>query len=546
MRKKHIFIMLLMALPMLLLTSCLKNQEDLFQESSSARMENYLNTYEALLKSSEYGWAFEYYAGTENQEYGGWTYDLKFNDKDVDVYSDQALNPTEPLNSLYKLGNDDGPILTFDTYNDLIHLFATPWGSSSGYEAYGGDFEFIIMGVNETKDVITLKGKRSGNIMYLRKLDKSPAEFMANVIEMEESITLTNFIGSGLGANLDYDYHSIFIGPEEQYDRFVGYDVTMTEEEIMQYTRAFLMTENGIRLYEPVEYNGVKIQSFIYDIEARTFTCTDEGATNITLGVFIPEGYNEWAGDYYITCSPRLGGVYTPSRIPVSIEPEGDGFTLNLKGLNKLKVEDRHVEITIEEDAPSTDSAESKTIEDVNDDTSAESKTIEDANDDTSAESKVANNALSDDSQREQERMAVMKAKLKGYSDAIFNFGEKFPNIFSLFGLVLLSGFLYIFFRRCPAIPDLRYSEFLVALVYISNMYTMYCMALDFLCIDYGLLTLALALTMVPLKQLSGFKWWRLIFNIIMASILMAVALFVVLAAAYLVLTHVVLRQYYM
>ena len=59
MRKKHIFIMLLMALPMLLLTSCLKNQEDLFQESSSARMENYLNTYEALLKSSEYGWAFE-------------------------------------------------------------------------------------------------------------------------------------------------------------------------------------------------------------------------------------------------------------------------------------------------------------------------------------------------------------------------------------------------------------------------------------------------------------------------------------------------------
>lgn len=191
---------------------------------------------------------------------------------------------------------------------------------------------------------------------------------------------------------------------------------------------------------------------------------------------------------------------------------------LNLKGENKLKQEDRHVEIAIEEDA----------------------------HDDTSAESKVTNNALSDNSQREQERMAAIKAKLKGYSDAIFNFGEKFPNIFSLFGLVLLSGFLYIFFRRCPAIPDLRYSEFLVALVYTSNMYTMYCMALDFLCIDYGLLTLALALTMVPLKQLSGFKWWRLIFNIIMASILMAVALFVVLAAAYLVLTHVVLRQYYM
>ncbi|MCR4915923.1 MAG: DUF3667 domain-containing protein [Prevotella sp.] len=211
---------------------------------------------------------------------------------------------------------------------------------------------------------------------------------------------------------------------------------------------------------------------------------------------------------------------------------------LNLKGVNKLKQEDRHVEITIEEDAPSTDSAESKTSEDVNDDTSAESKASEDVNDDISAESKVANNALSDNSQREQERIAAMKAKLKGYSDAIFNFGEKFPNIFSLFGLVLLSGFLYIFFRRCPAIPDLRYSEFLVALVYTSNMYTMYCMALDFLCLDYGLSLVSLALTLLPLKQLSGFKWWRIICYILLASILMTVAFVVVVAAFYLTLSY--------
>ncbi len=332
MRKKHIYIMLLMTLPMLLLTSCLKNQEDLFTESSSARMSNYLDSYSKLLKSSEYGWAFDYYAGVESQEYGGWTYALKFNDKDVEVYSDQSEYPTVPVTSLYKLNNDDGPTICFDTYNDLMHLFATP--SSGSYEAYGGDFEFIIMGVNETNDVITLKGKRSGSTMYLRKLDKSPAQFMANVMEMEENIVLTNFLGSGLGANLDFDYHTIFIGPEEQYDRYVGYDVTMTEEEIMQYTRAFLMTETGIRLYEPVEFNGMQIQNFNYDIEDRVFTCTDPGATSITLGVFIPEGYNEWTGNYYITCSPRLNGVYTPSRIPVSIEPEGDGFTLNLKGLN--------------------------------------------------------------------------------------------------------------------------------------------------------------------------------------------------------------------
>lgn len=323
-----------MAMPLLLATSCLKNQEDLFEDSSSARMSNYLETYSALLKSAENGWGFEYYAGEENQEYGGWTFAVKFNDKDVDVYSDQAEDPTVPVTSLYKMSNDDGPTLSFDTYNELMHLFSTPWGSSSGYEAYKGDFEFIIMGMNDTKDVITLKGKRSGNIMYLRKLDKDPAKFMENVMAMEENITLTNFVGSGLGANIDYDYHSIFIGPEKQYDRYVSYDVTMTEEEITNYTRAFLMTEDGIRLYEPVDIDGKKVQNLKYDIATRTFTCTDESATGITLSVFIPEGYNEWAGDYWLTCSPRIGGKYTPTRIPVTIEPEGDGMTLYLKGLN--------------------------------------------------------------------------------------------------------------------------------------------------------------------------------------------------------------------
>ena len=104
--------------------------------------------------------------------------------------------------------------------------------------------------------------------------------------------------------------------------------------------------------------------------------------------------------------------------------------------------------------------------------------------------------------------------------------------------MALLSGFLYIFFRRCPAIPDLRYSEFMVALVYTSNMYTMYCMALDFLCIDYGLSLVSLALTLLPLKQLSGFKWWRIICYILLASILMTVVFVVVVAAFYLTLSY--------
>ena len=182
---------------------------------------------------------------------------------------------------------------------------------------------------------------------------------------------------------------------------------------------------------------------------------------------------------------------------------------LNLKGENKLAKENVETEVTISEDATDDSSVESEASQDVN-----------------------------DDSQKMKDLDNKARAKLKKYTDFIVDFQEKFPNIFSLFWLALLSGFLYIFFRRCPAIPDLRYSEFMVALVYTSNMYTLYSTTLDFLCIDYGLSLLSLALTLLPLKQLSGFKWWRIICYILLASILMTVAFVVVVAAFYLTLSY--------
>lgn len=182
---------------------------------------------------------------------------------------------------------------------------------------------------------------------------------------------------------------------------------------------------------------------------------------------------------------------------------------LNLKGENKLAKENVETEVTISEDATDDSSVESEASQDVN-----------------------------DDSQKIKDLDNKARAKLKKYTDFIVDFQEKFPNIFSLFWLALLSGFLYIFFRRCPAIPDLRYSEFMVALVYTSNMYTLYSTTLDFLCIDYGLSLVSLALTLLPLKQLSGFKWWRIICYILLASILMTVAFVVVVAAFYLTLSY--------
>ena len=113
----------------------------------------------------------------------------------------------------------------------------------------------------------------------------------------------------------------------------------------------------------------------------------------------------------------------------------------------------------------------------------------------------------------------------------ILDVSVKYPNIFSLAILIILSGFLYLFFRKSPAIPGLRYSEFLVALIYVSNMYSIYSILMNFFCVNNSIQSMALLVTIIPLKQLSGFSWWKTILFMVLTA-LMVMLLFVIMGIA--------------
>ena len=116
------------------------------------------------------------------------------------------------------------------------------------------------------------------------------------------------------------------------------------------------------------------------------------------------------------------------------------------------------------------------------------------------------------------------------------DFLTSFPTLFSLFSLVLLSAFLYPFFRKCPAIPDLRYSELVVATVYMANMYSIVSVVMDFFCIYNPLLRLlVLLLALLPLKQLSGYSKRKTFLYTLIASLLMTLAIGLLFAAAILI-----------
>ena len=268
MNKKNIFSLLLMTLPMLLLTSCLKDQEDTFSEPAAIRMNNYLKNTENLLTSNSNGWVLNYFPDRE-QSYGGYSYTLKFEGEDVEVRTEIA-DPEETFVSKYRLVADDGPVLTFDTYNEAMHYFATP--SSGAYEAMDGDFEFIIL--SATAEEIKLKGKRSGNIMYMHPLTMSSEEYQEKLATFKTDLVFDTAAGVINGQN---DTLSIYAN-----DRWLDIQTPDTLIEA-----PFCYDVDGISLYEPVNIGGQSVRVFKYNDEAGTLLAEEDNSISFT-GLLIP------------------------------------------------------------------------------------------------------------------------------------------------------------------------------------------------------------------------------------------------------------------
>lgn len=101
---------------------------------------------------------------------------------------------------------------------------------------------------------------------------------------------------------------------------------------------------------------------------------------------------------------------------------------------------------------------------------------------------------------------------------------KKNAAIFALLTLLMFTVPLYYFWRKAPTIPDLRYAEFVVALVYTANMYTTYSILANLL--NSTLLRcLAVLMVFVALKQFSGYSKKRVLGHLILTVLISTIAL---------------------
>ena len=251
MKKTAIILFLVLAIPALL-TSCLFDEEDLFDKSASERIEAAKQEAKTVLESAENGWHVRYFP-SPTQEFGGYNLFFKFSEGSVTVASEIESNPSTTETSLYSFGEDLGVTLNFDTKNSLINYFVHPKNPDnigSTYKGMEGDYKFTVMETSAA--MVVLRGIITGNYYILTPVS-------ADTDWSEDLETYRNN-----AEDMSFNTYSFVVKDKT-------YSATLTnrrfavkiDSETTVYA-PFIYTKAGVSFYMPVEIDGVTAQNFTF------------------------------------------------------------------------------------------------------------------------------------------------------------------------------------------------------------------------------------------------------------------------------------------
>lgn len=142
------------------------------------------------------------------------------------------------------------------------------------------------------------------------------------------------------------------------------------------------------------------------------------------------------------------------------------------------------------------------------------------------AKKEISNNANKKLNIKES-KMYYLVVRFANLLDALL---EKYPAIFSLVTILLFFWPMYFFLRHSPKILNLRFSEFIVAMIYTSNTFTIFLILGNLFNSDI-LKFFAAFMILVAISQFSGYKKRRILGYMVLTSILSIIILMIVASA---------------
>lgn len=235
---------------LLVLSALSCNEYDpVFDKSASERTHTLFGECSAALMQAESGWDMHYYINSESR---GYHLLMDFTStSSVTIAGKNALTDNEYLESAshYEFNISNGPVISFDTYNDVLHPFADP-----DLQDLGGDFEFIIVDVSDSS--INLRGKRNNTAIRMNKIEGaiSHVEYFDEISEMTRILFSSGAPDYSLVINGSPTVHNFTNGSGSVFTVSTAADTTIL--------MPFIVTTDGFRLYKAEELSGSGAQTF--------------------------------------------------------------------------------------------------------------------------------------------------------------------------------------------------------------------------------------------------------------------------------------------
>ena len=153
--------------------------------------------------------------------------------------------------------------------------------------------------------------------------------------------------------------------------------------------------------------------------------------------------------------------------------------------------------------------------------------------------SKEPDQALNDNDSKKK-----LELKILDKIDKCVSWLDNNQTIVQFLLLLVLSGPMYLLFRKNKKIPDIRYSELFVAMVYITNMMTIInIIGGFFLPGNVSVKRVAYALSIIPLTQLFGYSYLKTLFKVVASFAILisagALLLIIVVSLGYLFIEYI-------
>ena len=278
------------------LSSCNNEEADIFDQSAAHRTEVAKQMYKDILVGQGGKWQMEYFT-TEDEH--GYVYLFTFKEDGSVKISGHNEYITKITNidanyssfgseeSLWDVISDNGPVLTFNSYNKYFHLFADPKDvpdtepNEKGY-GHSGDYEFDLM--KFSNDTLYLEGKKHGASIIMTRIPSTTDDetYLNEVVALADSFF--NAKVPQVYVNLPGGYRHIVLNGATQLPVFYP----ETGDYITEWVgRNAIITHDGFTLGSPltlrdsIDGKDYTIQHFIRQKDG-TLLCTDDGKTTIT------------------------------------------------------------------------------------------------------------------------------------------------------------------------------------------------------------------------------------------------------------------------